>query len=406
MQQHHAKGIVALSCLVIVGVIASLIFSSLSSNVNDFGGQPTPRGYLPNVSSMNSPSTTAAYEILPNSSAYVDTQGQLHVVGEVHNWAGSSWDFTVQANILDASAHVIDHGNGGQNSLSLLPNAVGCFDVILPIAPPGWATYTLSVSQSTLGYIAYAPLDAGKVSAQNVSGNEYRLIGRVQNKLGAAVNQVYTQSTLYNKNGRVIGCHPGVLNSTIISSTASTYFVSHFTDYNFTDVASSSVVAYGVPIGSTYLCNSSSPYWLGSNPAYPFCAYQELSWEINEDPLFMGYHFDNNVSVKWDISGINGVWLIVDGNSDKCGPSGASKLSAKLDFRGTYSWNIKDWDMGGYIARLYVQRSDDTFVYFGKKYLCIGFDGSGPTSTAQPVSTWASTATATSTPPLPPTAVP
>ena len=393
MQQHHAKGIVALSCLVIVGVIASLIFSSLSSNVNGNGGQPTPRSYLPNVSSADSPSAAAALEILPNSSAYVDNQGQLHIVGEVHNWAADSWDLTMQANVMDASSRVIDHGNGGLNALSLLPNAVGCFDVILPIAPPGWSTYTLSVSQSALSYIGYAPLDATKVSAQSISSNEYRVMGRIQNKLGVAAKAIIIISTLYDSKGKVIACNTGIPNNTVLSDTTTTYFVNHFTGAGFGDVSSSSFKAYGIPVTATHICNSSDPNWRGGSTNYPFCVAQDLEWTNgSSNPWYVSYNTDQTIGVKWDVYGIAGLWLKVEGNGDKCGPAGSTgTFSVAINGSGTYYWNANTMGYGGYLVHLYVLRNDGVYVYHNEKYLCVGFDGSGPTNTPAP-------ATSTNTP--------
>ena len=512
MQQHHAKGIVALSCLVIVGVIASLIFSSLSSNVNGNGGQPTPRSYLPNVSSADSPSATAALEILPNSSTYVDNQGQLHIVGEVHNWAGDSWDLTMQANVMDASTRVIDHGNGGLNTLNLLSNAVGCFDIILPIAPPGWATYTLSVSQSARSFYIYSPLDTIKVSAQSTSSSEYRVVGKVQNKLGVAADQVKVYSTLYDNKGNVIACSMGTSNSTVLLDASTTYFITRFKDASYGNVASVSHRAYGISwpatttpgatstaslplVGSqgvlhinqnpvpqngsvtaywnvsniqgiwfdkgdgsgfqsaagsqsvtingitsqrilqlkwrnssgvdttdtitvyisglpayptstsvTRSCSSSDPNWRGGSSNYPFCVAQDLEWTNgSSNPWYVSYNKDQTVGVKWDVYGISGLWLKVEGNGDKCGPAGSTgTFSVAINGSGTYYWNANTMGYGGYVVHLYVLRNDGVYVYHNEKYLCVGFDGSGPTSTTGPTATNTNTPLSTVTPiPIP-----
>jgi uncharacterized protein YraI len=158
----------------------------------------------------------------------------------------------------------------------------------------------------------------------------------------------------------------------------------------------SGVTAYSTATSVSRTCNSSDPNWRGGSSNYPFCVAQDLEWtNSSSNPLYVSYNVDYTVGVKWDVYGIAGLWLKVEGNGDKCGPAGSSGMTVGLNGSGTYYWNLNTWAAGGYIVHLYVLRNDGTYVYHNEKYLCIGFDGSGPTSTPAPAT---STSSASATP--------
>ena len=176
----------------------------------------------------------------------------------------------------------------------------------------------------------------------------------------------------------------------------------------------------GVTVASTATsasrsCSSSDSNWRGGSTNYPFCVAQDLEWTNgSSNPWYISYNKDQTIGVKWDVYGISGLWLKVEGNGDKCGPAGSTgTFSVAINGSGTYYWNANTMGYGGYLVHLYVLRNDGVYVYHNEKYLCIGFDGSGPTSTTGPTATKTNTPSATNTPeststpvPLPATAAP
>ena len=161
----------------------------------------------------------------------------------------------------------------------------------------------------------------------------------------------------------------------------------------------SGVTAYLTPTPSARNCTSSDPNWRGGSSQYPFCVAQDLEWTESTDAVrYVSYHVDKTLGVKWDVYGIAGLWLKVEGNGDKCGPAGSSGINTALNGSGTYYWNANTFNYGGYIVHLYVLRNDGTYVYHNEKYLCVGFDGSGPTSTKTSTPSVTNTPAATSQP--------
>ena len=91
--------------------------------------------------------------------------------------------------------------------------------------------------------------------------------------------------------------------------------------------------------------------------------------------------------MKWNVYGISGLWLDIDGNSQQCGPSGTSGGEIALSGSGTLSLHISDFNYGGYILHLKVLRNDGQVVYHNEKFMCIGnFTSPPPAPTAKPTS--------------------
>ena len=159
----------------------------------------------------------------------------------------------------------------------------------------------------------------------------------------------------------------------------------------------SGVTVASTATSSSQSCSSSDANWRGGTSSYPFCVAQDLEWtNYSSNPLYLPYNKDNTIGVKWNVYGIAGLWLKVEGNGDKCGPAGGSgTFTTAINGNGTYYWNANTMGYGGYIVHLYVLRNDGVYVYHNEKYLCIGFDGSGPTNTPAPAT---STSSASATP--------
>lgn len=154
----------------------------------------------------------------------------------------------------------------------------------------------------------------------------------------------------------------------------------------------------------TQNCTSSDPNWRGSNPNYPFCVAQDLTYTDGGDSVrYFSYMQDFTLTAQWNVYGIAGIWLNADSNSDKCGPGGSNGFSVPVSGNGTYTFNIKNLVQGGYLLHLKIQRNDGQIVYYNEKYLCINV-GNNPSNTNTPVPPTATpmpTATATKLPPTP-----
>ena len=95
-----------------------------------------------------------------------------------------------------------------------------------------------------------------------------------------------------------------------------------------------------------------------------------------------------NITYKWALYGIKGLYLMVEPNGSHCGPEGSHGKNIALNGEGTTSFNISDLSTGGYKVALRVIRNDSVEVRYNEKYLCIGVGGSsGGGGSTSPTST-------------------
>jgi hypothetical protein len=132
-------------------------------------------------------------------------------------------------------------------------------------------------------------------------------------------------------------------------------------------------------------CDPSQPTWRGANPLYPFCVAQDLEYVTAGVGNIQYYAPGANqeLEVKWNVFGINGLYLKLEPNGDKCGPPGSGGISQALPGSGTFKFNVKDLAFGSYKLQLEVIRKDGTPVRYNEKYLCIT-SGSGVPPTTPP----------------------
>jgi hypothetical protein len=133
--------------------------------------------------------------------------------------------------------------------------------------------------------------------------------------------------------------------------------------------------------GSTEVCNSSSQYWMAvksGNPTYTFCAKQDLEFVTGLPPvntLNKGTNLD--MTLKWNIFGINGIRLRVDPNTQFCGEPGRSPgrnvavNGSNGNENTTYPMNANEFDYGGYKFELYIENREGKTVGYNEKFLCV-----------------------------------
>ncbi len=161
--------------------------------------------------------------------------------------------------------------------------------------------------------------------------------------------------------------------------------------------------AIATPVTSVN-CTSSDPNWRGGNPLYPFCVGKDMDWADGGNPVrYFAGGVDQTIGVVFNIYGVSGISLVIQGSDQQCGPAGSGSrtvpISTAANGDGSYYWNIHDFGTGGYIIHLYIQRNDGSFTYYNEKFMCIG---NAPSPTSAPTATPLASATPKPTPvPLP-----
>jgi len=150
-------------------------------------------------------------------------------------------------------------------------------------------------------------------------------------------------------------------------------------------------------------CNSSNSQWQGGNSNYPFCVASGLYWEQGvKEVAYFSTGQDYTLTARWNIYGINGVRLIVEGSAQQCGPAGSTRIDQAATGTGGNTININQLATGGYIVHLYVTRRDNVPVFYNEKFLCVGTGQStSPTSTPAPTTAPTAAPLATTAPTSP-----
>lgn len=157
---------------------------------------PTPRPILPD------------FEVLPNHSIVDVSPSAVRVFGEVLNKSNKHLSyFHVVGRLFDYNGNQVATGSG-YNIVGILPaGEKTCFDfTIWPISGE-WSSYQLGVD--AIGeYRDLLP----DLRTQNHSGfydqssGNYEITGEIRNYVGRPMSLTSVTATLYNAEGRVIGC--------------------------------------------------------------------------------------------------------------------------------------------------------------------------------------------------------
>jgi hypothetical protein len=162
-------------------------------------------------------------------------------------------------------------------------------------------------------------------------------------------------------------------------------------------------------VAATNNCNSSDPNWRGSNPTYPFCVISDMDWQDSANSVRY-VKTGEAVTVQWNIYGVSGIWLSVQGNTQQCSPAGTQGFEVGVDGNSNYTWHFDN--RGSYIVHMKILRNDGVYTYYNEKFLNVGVcnPSSSPTNTPVPATATSApvvpTATHTAVPTTAPTAAP
>jgi hypothetical protein len=128
-------------------------------------------------------------------------------------------------------------------------------------------------------------------------------------------------------------------------------------------------------------CDPSSPYWMAvksGNSSYTFCAKQDLEFVAGLPPVVnLNKGESRDLSLKWNIFGISGIWLKIDANSQYCGELGRSAyryvpVNGSNGISDTiYLLNANEFDYGGYKLELFILTNQGMTVGYNEKFLCV-----------------------------------
>jgi hypothetical protein len=157
---------------------------------------PTAGTPLPNTVSIVGPTF-----------AYVDTIGNLHVIGEVQNGTNTNVQFVqITANFFNANQQPVGTTLTYAGLDLMPPNAKTCFNISLH-EPVGWASYQFEpvTYSSTNAVVPHLTIlnDSGSVDPNLYW---YTVNGQVRNDDTVQVNFVEVVGTVYNAAGKAIGC--------------------------------------------------------------------------------------------------------------------------------------------------------------------------------------------------------
>ncbi len=228
-ERRKAVAVVLALALVVVVMAGGTIIHADATNGDDEGslylpivgrnwkgtnGAPTPSPTEP-PAPTETPGTVV---VLDNHRAYVDRIGYLHVVGEVKNNTGQSVDFVrVTVNLFNQQNQVIDTDFGYSRIDILSPGERTCFEVLF-LGSPDYAYYTFETEYDNTEDETIPISVFGDSGAYNpLFPDWYEIVGQARND--GSVNAEYVQivGTLYQTNGKVLGCDFTYTNADVLT---------------------------------------------------------------------------------------------------------------------------------------------------------------------------------------------
>ena len=168
---------------------------------------------------------------LTNHSWYTTTVGALHIVGEVSNPMTTTIKVdAVTANILDGAGHLLETGDAFVSTV-LPAGDRTCFDVSTD-QPVAWSSYQFEGTYFSEGESAPdLALLSSSISTNSLGYPE--ISGQIRNDGSNAAENVRGIATLYDANGKAIGCEYDFVNSTDLNPGATSSFKITFWGENF-----------------------------------------------------------------------------------------------------------------------------------------------------------------------------
>ncbi len=169
-----------------------------------------PPPLSPSLSPTPQPSPTLPPEIekgllVLSYSTYVDTFGNLHVVGEVENIGVNNTEKNqITATFIDAEGNPVVSASTYSYLDIITPQQKSPFEIVF-LSPPDVTNYKLELSWKITTRARYSGIECIGDSLQLGEGNWGQLIGEVKNNGSQKADRVIIVATFYNKSGEVIG---------------------------------------------------------------------------------------------------------------------------------------------------------------------------------------------------------
>jgi len=220
-------------------LMAALVVAGPPRPVEALTGQSTGVAYLPFL--LTNPITVS---ILPNHSSYVTAWGSIHVVGEVWNRSAQHLrSVQVTASLYDRYGRRLG-SESAFTYLDYLPSGYStCFDVTFLSPPDGFDPHRYQYSLDGASFsLNGSPLPALTLldvqDEYDPRSGMYRISGKVRNDARRPVGCVRPVGTLYDAQGRVIGCEVNTVEGHNLEPGEIKPFNLFFDDRNYWDGAS------------------------------------------------------------------------------------------------------------------------------------------------------------------------
>lgn len=171
------------------------------------GAPVKPVVYLPFVG-QQSGAPLIPLELLANSSKFVDSEGNLHLVGELFNHTDHYLtNISISASFLGQNNDLLATIQSNTYLNTLSPDDKTCFDLFTPSLPPGWISYQFN--KPTYNETNTPPVNlaiADSYTIRNKLYGYFEIAGSVRNNDTVTANFVTPTATLYDASGTVIAC--------------------------------------------------------------------------------------------------------------------------------------------------------------------------------------------------------
>lgn len=207
---------------------------------------PTPTATATATATVGpTPTPTATPTSLPpgvniqsNHTYYLDTLGNLHVVGEIANGSGDNLRLVKVTLDLYQGNKLLQTESAYTFLDTLSANRLTCFRISLK-APAGWNRYAFREPEYVPGAPALPDLIISDISgAYDPVFGWYSLAGNVHNQEPSAVQFVQPVGTLYDAAGAVIGCDYTFTDSAELAPGQASPFELFFTGRDYGSVSS------------------------------------------------------------------------------------------------------------------------------------------------------------------------
>ncbi len=185
-----------------------------------------------------------------NHFGFVDTFGYGVVVGEAENISGANLQWPqISADFVDGNGNVVGTGSGpiGIWQLGHLPvGTTTCF-IVRSSAPLSFSTYRLHEPSAAIGGRGWLQIGMSGLNGHyNADNGDYGITGYMTNSTQSNLDSIQAVATLYDHNGRVIGCR-GWSASGPFAPGQSVLLFMFFPERDYADVTAFRVQADGEP---------------------------------------------------------------------------------------------------------------------------------------------------------------